>query len=93
MTEHTKEPCPQCGKIAFVDDKDGPAKRFCEECGYEDYDTPSRTSICVNALAGIDDPEAFMLDARELEQSFEKDPVFDIVRLASNVIQHLKGGE
>ena len=55
------------------------AYEFVQKC-------PLRAYACVNALAGIDDPEAFMRDVRAFATK---------AHIAGNqirVIEHLKGG-
>ena len=66
----------------------------------EDHANSKRIVACVNALAGIDDPEAFMRDMklwRKLQEHFkEGDPSFSSVaaslELDEAILEHLKGG-
>ena len=61
----------------------------------------NRLTSCWNALAGIDDPEAFMLDMklwRKLQLHFKEDePTFMAaaasIELDEAIMEHLKGGE
>lgn len=56
---------------------------------------PLRVVACVNALAGIDDPEAFMRDFKDLVENIESayvDGQFVKSGLQDMKDEHLKGG-
>ena len=86
MNEHTWK-C-ECGEsFRTLMEWDGHVE-VCDGKAYVgEYEQKIRREVaCVNALAGIDDPEAFMRDVKHLLVS-------PTVSWVARVNQHLKGGD
>ena len=71
-------------------------KRFPNtEKGYNDAvaELKDRAYACVNALAGIDDPEAFMRDVRMMIEAIDEGHINTGIMFAAAIDKHLKGGD
>ena len=108
MTEHTNEPWEASDKTVYSDafksekNKDGALACLVssEENDWITVANTSRIVACVNALAGVDDPEAFMRDMREWREALSAyqedesgDNLNNLARLDVVMSKHLKGGE
>ena len=101
MTEHTKEPWDASDKTvysdAFKSEKNRDGALAClvssEENDWITVANTLRIVACVNAMQGIDDPEAFMRDVRAFMRNLEFNGEGDWVALGMDINEHLKGGE
>ena len=95
--KHTPEaiPCPS------PEVSEGEVQKRVDELTAKIIEGETRSLICLQALAGIDDPEAFMRDMglwKKLQLYFkEGDPTFSSVaaslELDEAILEHLKGGD
>ena len=96
MTEHTKEPWTATFRGAVKARNKTIAHCWTTEDRAKTWEADAtRIVACVNALAGIDDPEAFMRDVRVMLEFDEDSPNFleKMQAVRENIEEHLKGGE
>lgn len=91
-TKHTKEPWVadvEALGLWIVGSKGQTITEISGECTEnKDIENRARIIACVNAMQGIDDPEAFMRDVVEhLDKALVRGPNYYAVT------QHLKGGD
>ena len=102
MTEHTKEPMSFEVAMDFARDPYYHDTLRCPADSKEELRKAltiladkidlldMRVAELKNALAGIDDPEAFMLDVRELAT---EPNMARVISLNESIMEHLKGGD
>ena len=104
MNEHTKEPksfremiasgAPKNSWKCDFPHENGLYTNNCTSCGKEFMGHKRRTycyhCACVNALAGIDDPEAFMEKVKKLSFDIDLEPLLNAV---DEIVEHMKGGD
>ena len=78
--KHTKEPATGKDLMRIMDDE-------------RTKGLAARAKLCLDALAGIADPEAFMRDVRAFMRNLEFNGEGDWVALGMDINEHLKGGE
>ena len=96
MTEHTKEPWEVVAMrglaVCVVQEADHGVLISID--GQENsLNDMKRIVACVNALAGVEDPEAFMRDVREFAALNVGDSNAKWTRIRNKVREHLKGGD